>query len=141
MSKPSYMLDTDTLSYIIKGKPASTRLRFVEIEPSQVAISSIVRHEIQFGLKKLPRFHSLHRRTETFLAHITVLAWDADAADLGAEIRYRMRIQGTPLPEMDIMIAAHAMSLNATLVTNNLRHFRRFQPDLRLENWVTEGAG
>jgi predicted nucleic acid-binding protein len=42
---------------------------------------------------------------------------------------------------MDTMIAAHAMSLNATLVTSDLRHFHRFQPDLRLENWVTEGVG
>lgn len=137
MSQIVFMLDTDTLSYIVKGRPPEVRSTFLERDPTTIAISSIVRYEVLAGLKDLGPFHPLQTRASSILAHMTVLAWDADAADICAEIRHRMRVGGTTLAEMDTLIAAHAISLGATLVTNNVRHFGRLQPELSIENWVT----
>ncbi len=135
------MLDTDTSSYVMKGHPSSPRMRLAQVDREDVAISAIVRAELQYGLEPLPDIHPLHFKARQFLANTTVLAWDGNAADVFARIRHRMKTQGTPLPEMDLMTAAHAISLSAVLVTNNTRHFGRFSSELTLENWVTNSAG
>ena len=64
-----------------------------------------------------------------------VLQWDRNAASEYGHLRAHLEAQGTPIGVLDTMIAAHALSLNATIVTNNVRHFERV-PDLRLENWT-----
>jgi len=132
------MLDTDTSSYVMKGYPPSPRMRLAQIDREDVAISVIVQAEIQYGLKSLPEVHPMHFKARQFLASTAVLAWDRSAAEVFARIRYMMKTRGTPLPHMDLMIAAHAMSLGAILVTNNTRHFGRLSPALAIENWVSD---
>ena len=134
------MLDTDTSSYVMKGHPSLPRIRLAQVDRDDVAISVIVQAELHYGLKPLPDNHPLHFKARQFLANTTVLAWDGNAADVFARIRYEVKTRGTPLPEMDLMIAAHAISLRAVLVTNNTRHFPRFSSELTLENWVTDSA-
>ncbi len=70
-----------------------------------------------------------------FLKIVRVLAWDADAADWYADIRYQLTNAGKPIGEMDMMIAAHALAVGAVLVTNNTRHFRRISGPLAFVNW------
>ena len=66
-----------------------------------------------------------------------VLAWDAEAADLFAEIKFQLRSAGTPIGEMDMLIAAHAIAADATLVTNNTRHYQEIKMPLLFENWMS----
>jgi tRNA(fMet)-specific endonuclease VapC len=68
--------------------------------------------------------------------HFATRCWDAQAADIFAETRFRLLVTGKSLADMDLMIAAHAISLGAILVTNNIRHFGRLAPELAIENWV-----
>jgi tRNA(fMet)-specific endonuclease VapC len=73
-----------------------------------------------------------------FLGEMRILDWGQDAADTYALLRHQLRVVGTPMDHLDLMIAAHAISLNAILVTNNTRHFGRLTPTLMIENWVTD---
>jgi len=132
------MLDTDIVSFLVNGRYPSVRARFREVDPAHVCVSAVTRAEILFGLKRLPPEHRLHFEITRFFEGTTVLAWDERAADVHADIRYRLQSAGQPIGEMDTMIAAHALSIAAVLVTNNTRHFGRI-PALRLENWTTEG--
>jgi len=91
-----------------------------------------------YGLQRLPEAHPLHDKTARFLGAIETRWWDAPAADIFAESRFRLLRAGSSLADMDLMIAAHAISLGAILVTNNVRHFGRLAPDLTIENWADQ---
>lgn len=133
-----FMLDTDSVSYIVNGRYPLVRTRFAEIDPARIYVSVISRAELLFGLKRLPPEHRLHSDVMRFLEGVTVLAWDEGAADIHADIRHHLESAGRRIGELDTMIAAHAIALGAVLVTNNTRHFGRI-PALRLENWTSEG--
>ena len=96
----------------------------------------MTRAELQYGLKRLPPDHRLHLAVRQFLKIVRILPWDTDAADWYAEIRHQLVSDGRPIGEMDMMIAAHALSASAVLVTNNGRHFERINAPLLLENWA-----
>lgn len=91
-----------------------------------------------YGLQRAAPSHPSHLRVRRFLVDMTMLDWDRVAADTYAALRYQLKARGTPMADLDLMIAAHAMSLGATLVTNNTRHFGRLAPALTIENWVTD---
>lgn len=129
-----HMLDTDTASYIIKGRSPALRARVSAIPPSLMCLSVITRAELQYGLKRLPAGHRLHVGVHEFLRIVRVLPWDADAADYYAEIRHQLVTTGQVIGEMDMMIAAHSLAARAVLVTNNMRHYERI-PGLALVNW------
>jgi len=131
-----HMLDTDTASTFVKGKSAAIEARLAALVPSTVCISVMTRAELQFGLKRLPADHRLHLAVRQFLKIVRILPWDADAADWYAEIRHQLVSTGQPISEMDMMIAAHALSAGAVLVSNNGRHYARIEAPLMLENWV-----
>ncbi|MBF0438704.1 MAG: type II toxin-antitoxin system VapC family toxin [Magnetococcales bacterium] len=131
-----YMLDTDTASYLIKGKSPTIENKLVSIIPSIVCISVMTRAELQFGLKYLSTDHRLHLAVRQFMKIVRILSWDADAADWYASIRHQLVTTGQQIGELDMMIAAHALSANAILVTNNNRHYERINAPLILENWV-----
>ena len=129
------MLDTDITSYLIKGHAPGIERKFLEIPPSHVCISVITRAELMYGLKRLPAHSGLHRLVHQLLGIIQVLLWNEVAADHYAEIRHQLVSSGQPIGDMDMMIAAHALALGATLVTNNTRHFSRINAPLILANW------
>lgn len=131
-----HLLDTDTASYLIKGKSPHVEARVAALVPSMICISVMTRAELLYGLKRLPPEHRLNLAVHQFLKLVRVLAWDADAADWYAEIRHQLHSKGQPIGEMDMMIAAHALSAGAVLVTNNGRHFKRIKAPLLLANWV-----
>ena len=131
-----HMLDTDTASYLIKGKSRVIEDKLAVLVPSMVCISVMTRAELQYGLKRLPTDHRLHLAVSQFLKIVRILPWDAEAADWYATIRHQLVSTGQPIGEMDMMIAAHSLSAGAILVTNNSRHFERIKAPLILENWV-----
>jgi tRNA(fMet)-specific endonuclease VapC len=131
-----HMLDADTASTGIKGKSAAIEVRLAALVPSTVCVSVMTWAELQYGLKRLPADHRLHLAVRQFLKIVRILTWDADAADWYAEIRHQLVSTSQPIGEMDMMIAAHALSAGAVLVTNNGRHYTRIEAPLMLENWV-----
>ena len=131
-----HMLDTDTASYLIKGKSPAIESRLAAIVPSMVCISVMTRAELLYGLKRLPADHRLHLAVRQFLKIVRVLPWDAEAADWYADIRHQLVSSGQPIGELDMMITAHSLSAGAVLVTNNSRHYERIAAPIMLENWV-----
>lgn len=131
-----YMLDTDISSYLIKGRSTEAQARILRVRPDEICISAVTKAELLYGLKRLPAAHRLQSVVRRFLKIIPVLPWDVDAAEYYADIRHQLAVKGQPIGEMDMMIAAHALSVGATLVTNNLRHYQRIGA-LRVEDWTS----
>ena len=130
------MLDTDTASYVIKGRSAAIEAKLATILPSMVCISVITRAELLYGLKRLPVNHQLHLVVQQFLKIVRTLSWDIEAAGWYADIRHQLISSGQTIGELDMMIAAHSLSAGAVLVTNNIRHYERIESPLILDNWV-----
>ncbi len=120
-----------------KKAPALLAGKFNQIE--EIYISAIVYAELFSGVTLSPEHLQTARQIQLqeFIALTTFHSWDEKAAVIYAKIRANLKAKGTTIGNMDILIAAHALSLNATLVTNNLREFERV-PELKLENWVIE---
>lgn len=135
MTAALHLLDTDTASFVIKARSPAIVARLAAIPLDRVAVSAITRAELVYGLKKLPPTHRLHVGVHQFLKIVRVLAWDAAAADYYADIRHQLTRTGQPIGEMDMMIAAHALAIDAVLVSNNTRHFERIEAPLMLVNW------
>ena len=131
-----HMLDTDTASYVIKGRSPAIEAKLALILPSMVCISVMTRAELLYGLKRLPADHRLHLAVRQFLKIVRTLPWDSEAADWYADIRHQLVTSGQPIGELDMMIAAHSLSAGAVLVTNNIRHYERIEAPLILENWA-----
>lgn len=130
-----YMLDTDTSSYIIKQRPASVRQRLAKVKPEQVCISIITYAELLYGVERSASQTVNRAIVLDFVRHLRVQVWDEAVADAYARVRTTLEKIGQPIGGMDMQIAAHALSLEAILVTNNTRHFERVS-GLALENWV-----
>ena len=130
-----YLIDTDIASYIVNSRPSRVASKFAGVPSTQVAVSAVTKAELLYGLKRVPPHHRLQFAVPRFLNAIRVLAWQPEAAEFYAEIRHYLTSTGQPIGELDMMIAAHALALDATLVTNNTRHYQRIQAPLRLENW------
>jgi tRNA(fMet)-specific endonuclease VapC len=132
-----HMLDTDIASYVIKdydGKHVFKKLQ--ALQQGEACISAMTRAELLFGLKKVPPKHRLHVGVKKFLNSVIVLPWEPEAAEFYAEIFYELTRTGTPIGEMDMLIAAHAIAVDAVLVTNNTRHFKRIKLPIMLANWM-----
>jgi tRNA(fMet)-specific endonuclease VapC len=135
MMQPLHLLDTDIASFVIKARSPAVEAKLAAMPPDRVCVSAVTRAELMYGLKRLPPTHRLHVAVRQFFRIIRVLAWDSDAADWYAEIRHQLTTTGQPIGEMDMMIAAHALSTGAVLVTDNTRHFGRVAAPLALANW------
>jgi tRNA(fMet)-specific endonuclease VapC len=130
-----WMLDTNICSYILRRRPLSVKARFDEVGADQLGLSSIVLAELYFGAARHPQGERIRAEIDDFAARLMILPWDESAADRYGELRAHLERQGTPIGNMDLMIAAHALSLGAVLISNNTRHFEKV-PGLTLENWV-----
>ena len=132
---PRFMLDTDISSYILRDRPAVVGNRLRRVRGADVCLSVITEAELLYGVRLAGGSKNLQRDVDDFLRRLDVLMWDSAAAAEYAQIRSDLQGRGAPIGNMDLMIAAHARSLGATLVTNNERHFRRVA-QLRVENWA-----
>ena len=130
---PRYLLDTNTVSHLIKAHPHATP-RLLAVPMRSVCISAITAGELAFGLAKRPQATALKQAVDAFLRRVDVLPWDADVAATYGPLRARLQASGTPLAALDTQIAAHALHNQATLVTND-QAFRQV-PELVLEDWT-----
>lgn len=129
------MLDTDITSYIFTHRMAKVRQRFLAFGVKDVSISAITAAELVLGFQRASSERT-RQAVERALEALLVAPFDRAAADAYGEVRFALERRGTPIGPNDMLIAAHAISLDIPLVTNNLRQFRRV-PGLRVENWLT----
>jgi tRNA(fMet)-specific endonuclease VapC len=130
---PRFMLDADTVSYAIRGQ-GQVAARILEHQPSELCISSITWAELRFGAEA-KRSPKLRRAIASFGKDVTVMPFDQAAADRFAVVGAALARRGKPIGSFDTLVAAHALSLGLTVVTNNTKHFGRV-PKLRVENWA-----
>jgi len=128
-------LDTDSASSIIRGDSKRLDAMVRSIPPREVCISAITRAELLYGLARKPEAVRLHEAVRAFLARVRSLPWTNEAASHYAIIRTYLEEKGSPIGNMDQLIAAHARSAGVALVTNNAKHFERV-PDLKVLNWM-----
>lgn len=130
----SFMLDTNACIGIINGASGVLRERLLEVSPTAVTISQIVHYELAFGVCNSQQQERNSANLQHFLAYIRVLEWGNAQSVEAARIRCELLRQGRPIGHYDILIAAHARSLGATLVTHNYREFSRVE-GLCLADW------
>jgi tRNA(fMet)-specific endonuclease VapC len=130
-----FMLDTNICIYIIKQKPTSVLERFLRSEISQIGISTITLSELSYGVTKSSRPQQNQIALMQFIAPLEILPYDDLAAQHYGNLRARLEIQGRTIGSLDMLIAAHALSIACTLVTNNEKEFCRI-PHLKIDNWA-----
>ena len=130
-----YMLDTNICIYAIKHKPEKVFQKLKEVDPSDVCISSVTYAELVHGVEKSAAIDKNRLALSMLLANIEIPDFDVDAADCYGKIRADLEKKGTPIGSLDMMIAGHAKSLGYTVVTNNVKEFKRVS-DLIIENWA-----
>jgi tRNA(fMet)-specific endonuclease VapC len=129
--------DTNILSYLMRRppEPLEKRIKQSVSRGDELAMSAIVYAEIQSGLVFAGRPQRYVVSFNELSQWLPIVPWSTDAADAYAELRASLTRSGEPIGAMDMLIAAHALAIDATLVTNNEREFKRI-PGLKVENWT-----
>ena len=130
-----YMLDTDACIALIKRKPASVIRRLSILAPGDAGISVITLAELRFGVMKSAAVERNTAALDDFLLPLEIADFDTSAAKAYGQVQAGLEKAGTPIGPLDTQIGAHALSLGAVLVTNNVREFRRI-PGLKIGNWI-----
>ena len=128
------LLDTNICIYIINAKPPAVLERFKNYRLGEIGVCSVVAAELAFGVAKSGSARN-RQALEMFLDPLTILPFDERAAWAYGDLRAELERRGTPIGSLDTMIAAHALSLQAKLITNNSREFAKV-PGLHVDNWV-----
>lgn len=128
-----YMLDTDICSYVLQTKSEKLAKKF-ESEFGRIAISQIVLAELRFGADNHQnKTQELHELIDDFVARLEIIPWAA-SLEYG-KLRAHLKSSGTPIGNLDMLIAAHVLNQDAIMVTNNKKHFGKV-PELKIENWL-----
>jgi tRNA(fMet)-specific endonuclease VapC len=128
-----YMLDTNTVSYLLREVPSVAR-RVVKEPMAALCISAITEGELLFGIAKRPDAMRLHKAVAEFLKRVEILPWDSAAAEHYGQTRANMERRGAVIAPLDMLIASHAFSLGLTLVTND-KAFTQLE-GLEIEDWA-----
>ena len=128
-----YALDTNTLSYFLRGEGEVAR-RLNAATADQLGLPSVVAYELRYGLKRIGAGPRRLAELNQLLGALQPLPFDADAAEIAAQIRVELERRGESIGSFDLMIAATALAHHAILVTRNRREFERV-PLLQLEDW------
>jgi tRNA(fMet)-specific endonuclease VapC len=134
MTTTRYLLDTNIASCIIKGNSPTVDRHLVKAPMAQLAISAVTEGELRFGAARLPHATRLHNMLEDFFLRVAVLPWDSDAAQQYGQLRATLEREGQPTGNLDTMIAAHALALDAVLVSND-HAFARIKK-LKVVDWT-----
>ncbi len=138
MSRPVYMLDTNTCSFLIRKRPVYLldKLQKTVVSGHQVVISSITYAELSFGAINKKASPKMPGIVTEFVERLDeVLSWDKQAVEASATIKKKLESAGMPISHNDILIAGHCISTDAILVTDNVREFKRVE-GLMFENWI-----
>lgn len=133
-----YLLDTNIISELIKNPRGVIFSKIQEVGEDKVSTSIIVACESRFGAKK-KNSPKLIEKLEIILNSIEILPLNHPVEQYYAEIRTDLEQQGTPIGGNDLLIAAHALTLNLTVITANVREFARV-PNLKVENWLNPNS-
>jgi len=136
----AFMLDTDICIYIAKHRPPEVAERFKALEVGQVGMSVITYGELFAGALKSQNWGLALEKLEKIVGLIPVIEMTRDTGKCHGVIRHNLEQAGTPIGNNDLWIAAHAISLGVTVVTNNVREFGRVS-GLKVENWVMSEEG
>jgi tRNA(fMet)-specific endonuclease VapC len=131
---PRYLLDTNFISYAIRGKFPAIERHLKRVAIQHLAVSAITEGELRYGLARRPEATRLRRLVEEFLLRTTILAWDSGAAHAYGELRAQLEAAGKSMGSLDLLIAAHAMSTGLILITRD-HSFPRIK-NLRVEDWT-----
>ena len=129
-----YLLDTNICIYIINERPIQVMARFRQERIGDIGVSSLTAAELAYGVEKSGSARNI-QALDKFLAPLEIAAFDEAAFRHCGRLRADLERRGQPIGSMDMLIAAHALALDAILVTNNTREFERVT-GLRLDNWV-----
>ena len=131
-------MDTNTVSYIVKGKSPVARAKLAGLQDGEIGcISVITEAELQYGLAKSPNAHALHSSLEGFFAKIQILPWGREEALAYGQLRAKQEATGKLLGNLDMLIAAHAIAVGAVLVTND-KAFAQVASLPGTRNWATD---
>lgn len=128
------LLDTNICIYLINNRPKTVLERFHRHRAGEIGLSSVVASELAYGVIKSGSARN-REALEMFLAPLQILPFDEPCVWAYGELRSTLEQRGEPIGALDTMIAAHALAMDAVLVTNNLREFAKV-PGLRTDNWV-----
>lgn len=134
MKTVRFLLDTNLVSHLLKGRNSQLDAHVRRIPPACLGISAVTEGELRFGVARLPQATRLASLVEEFLAHTIILPWDSVAARQYAKVRALLEQRGTPMANLDLMIAAHALSQDLILVTND-HAFARVE-GLEVRDWT-----
>jgi tRNA(fMet)-specific endonuclease VapC len=130
---PRSMLDTDIISYAMRGEGRAAE-RILSQETTDLCMSAVTLADLRYGAT-LVRSARFHRFLDAFGKAVSVMPFDEDCVTEFARIMTELTRRGTPIGDFDVLIAAHAVTLDVTLVTNDTKHFTRVR-GLRVENWL-----
>jgi tRNA(fMet)-specific endonuclease VapC len=130
---PLYLLDTNTVSHLIKRHPQVTQ-RLLAVPMHTVCISAITVGELAFGLAKRPEATSLKAAVDEFLRRVEVLPWDSAVAQTYGTLRAQLQSNGTPLAPLDTQIAAHALHTKTILVSSDKAFLHAHE--LNVQDWT-----
>ena len=127
-----YLLDTDTVSLVVR-KNSSVINNLIKHENDEICISVITYAEICYGLEKKGS-DRLYNEVTAIIGKLAIVDFDSSQSELYGRIRLQLEKSGTPLGDMDMLIAASALSVKAILVSHNKKHFSRIK-GLKVEDW------
>ena len=131
----NYLIDTNICIYVMNKRPHEVIQKFKNIEIGQICISSITVSELYYGVSKSKLQKQNSNRLEEFLTPFEILPYDETASKFYGSIRSQLESQGSVIGPLDMLIAAHALSNDLVLVTNNEKEFKRIE-SLKIENWA-----
>ena len=130
-----FLIDTNICIYIMNNHPPEVIQKFRDIGVGNICISSITVSELQYGAYKSKQIKKNINRLDEFLSPFEILAFDENASNFYGKIRSQLEKKGNVIGPLDMLIAAHALSENLTLITNNEKEFKRVK-SLKVRNWV-----
>jgi len=130
-----YLLDTNICVELIRQKSQTLITRLVTCSPGEVAVSTITVAELAYGVQKSSQIRKNQAAFEQFLLPLEIADFDQRASLAYGTLRAMLEREGNMVGAMDMLIGAHALSLEVTLVTNNTNEFKRI-PNLNLEDWM-----
>jgi tRNA(fMet)-specific endonuclease VapC len=131
----NFLIDTNICIYIMNNRPPEVVQKFKNTEVGFIGLSSITVSELHYGASKSKRQKQSLKRLDEFLTPFDIMPYDENAAKYYETIRSQLEQQGDVIGPLDLLIAAHALSRDLVLVTNNEKEFRRIK-SLKVENWV-----
>lgn len=132
-----YMLDTDTCIFLMRRESQTLEAKVQSVPLQQQVMSAVTFAELSYGIQASSAVKRKQNQAtlDRLALHLAVLDWPQNAAKYYAEIRFDLKRRGAQLGAADLMIAAHARSLGAIVVTNNVKDFGRVK-GLEVENWT-----